>query len=124
MTENKRVFHSLSELQAYLKAYAVARDWEQFHSPKNLVMALSVEAAELTEHFQWLSEEASGRLNADKKAQVADEMADIMMYLVRLADVVEVDLLSACASKSIVNETKYPAEKVKGSARKYSDYQD
>lgn len=109
-------------LRDQLRAFAEARDWNQFHSPKNLSMALMVEVAELMEHFQWLTEAQSGALDAAKKAVVAEELADILLYLVRLADKLEVDLQQAALHKLEKNAAKYPAEQVRGSAKKYSEY--
>jgi dCTP diphosphatase len=109
-------------LRDKLRAFAEARDWNQFHSPKNLNMALMVEVAELMEHFQWLTEEQSGNLDAAKKALVAEELADILLYLVRLSDKLGVDLLKAALHKMEKNAMKYPAEQVRGSAKKYSEY--
>jgi dCTP diphosphatase len=114
--------HSIQQLAEHLRQFAAERDWEQFHSPKNLAMALSVEVAEITEHFQWLTEQQSQDLDTSKKAEVAEELADALIYLVRLADQLQIDLLEAADRKLAVNETKYPAEKVRGSARKYSEY--
>ena len=105
-----------------LREFASARDWDQFHSPKNLSMALSVEVSELVECFQWLTEEQSNSLSADQLASVADEIADIQLYLIRLADKVGVDISAAVEQKIKKNETKYPAEKVKGSSKKYIEY--
>jgi dCTP diphosphatase len=112
----------LEALGKRLRQFAQARDWEQFHSPKNLSMALIAECAELLEHFQWLSEEQSYRLPADKFEEVALEMADIQIYLLRLADRLGVDLLAAVDRKILLNEAKYPADKVRGSSRKYTEY--
>ena len=109
-------------LRDKLRKFVAERDWDQFHSPKNLAMALSVEAAELVEHFQWLTEAESKNLPPEKLAQVRDEMADVLVYLVRLADKLDVDLLAAAAQKIAKNELKYPAAKVRGSMKKYSDY--
>ena len=109
-------------LRDKLRAFAEARDWDQFHSPKNLSMALMVEVAELMEHFQWLTEAQSGDLAADKKAVVAEELADILLYLVRLADKLDVDLKEAALHKLEKNAAKYPPEQVRGSAKKYSEY--
>ena len=109
-------------LRDKLRAFAEARDWNQFHSPKNLSMALMVEVAELMEHFQWLTEAQSGDLAAEKKAIVAEELADILLYLVRLSDKLEVNLLEAALHKLEKNAVKYPAELVRGSAKKYSEY--
>ena len=109
-------------LRDRLRQFVAERDWDQFHSPKNLASALSVEAAELLEHFQWLTEEQSRQLAPEKLAQVRDEMADVLVYLVRLADKLDVDLLAAVAAKIEKNALKYPADKVRGSMKKYSDY--
>jgi dCTP diphosphatase len=109
-------------LRDKLRAFAEARDWDQFHSPKNLSMALMVEVAELMEHFQWLTEEQSGNLDAAKKAVVAEELADILLYLVRLSDKLGVDLPEAALHKLEKNAAKYPADQVRGSSKKYSEY--
>jgi NTP pyrophosphatase (non-canonical NTP hydrolase) len=105
-----------------LRKFVAERDWDQFHSPKNLAMALSVEASELLEHFQWLTEAESRSLTPAKLADVRDEMADVLVYLVRLADKLDVDLLAAAAQKIDKNALKYPAAQVRGSMKKYSDY--
>ena len=112
----------MNELRDRLRTFAAERDWDQFHSPKNLASALSVEAAELLEHFQWLTEAESKHLPPAKVAEVRDEMADVLIYLVRLADKLELDLLAAAAAKIEKNAAKYPAAKVRGSMKKYSDY--
>lgn len=109
-------------LSKRLEKFAVERDWDQFHAPKNLVMALSVEAAELTEHFQWLSEEQSQNLSKEKLDEVAFEMADIYIYLTRLASKLDVDLPQYVDDKISINEKRYPVEKVKGSSKKYNEY--
>ena len=109
-------------LRDKLRAFAEARDWDQFHSPKNLSMALMVEVAELMEHFQWLTEKQSGNLDAAKKTVVAEELADILLYLVRLSDKLDVDLPQAALRKLEKNAAKYPVEKVRGSSKKYSEY--
>jgi NTP pyrophosphatase (non-canonical NTP hydrolase) len=116
------MIESMIELRDKLRRFVAERDWDQYHSPKNLAMALSVEAAELVEHFQWLTEAQSRALPPAKLAQVRDEMADVLVYLVRLADKLEVDLLTAAAQKIDQNALKYPAEKVRGSMKKYSEY--
>jgi dCTP diphosphatase len=105
-----------------LREFAAERDWDQFHSPKNLAMALIVEAAELVEHFQWLTEKESQKLSADKLAEVGEEIADIQIYLIRLADKLGVDLDKAVNAKMKVNEKRYPAKRVRGSAAKYYEY--
>lgn len=112
----------LRVLQQRLAAFAAARDWEQFHSPKNLAMALSVEAAELVEEFQWLTEEQSRTLDAERRERVRLELADVFIYLLRLADRLDVDLLRAADDKIALNERKYPAERVRGDSRKYDEY--
>jgi NTP pyrophosphatase (non-canonical NTP hydrolase) len=112
---------NLEELSARLRAFARERDWEQFHAPKNLAMALAVEAAELMEHFQWLSERQSGELPPAVREKVAAELADVFIYTVRLADRLGVDLGPAVEAKILANAAKYPVEKSRGSARKYSE---
>ncbi len=113
---------SLEDIRQGVAKFAKDRDWEQFHSPKNLSMALSVEVAELMEHFQWLSEEQSRALSPETLAEVAKELADVQVYVVRLADLLNIDLLNAVTSKMEENARKYPAEKVRGSAKKYNQY--
>jgi dCTP diphosphatase len=110
---------SIQQLRDALRVFAAERDWDQFHSPKNLSMALTVEAGELQEHFQWLSEAASAVLAGEELAAVGAEMADVFIYLVRLADKLGIDLLQAAAAKLEVNAQRYPADQVRGSARKY-----
>ncbi|MBN9463518.1 MAG: nucleotide pyrophosphohydrolase [Burkholderiales bacterium] len=111
----------LTELAQALRRFADERDWDRFHAPKNLAMALSVEAAELLEHFQWLGEEESKRLSPEKLAQVGEEMADVLLYLVRLADKLGIDLAQAARRKMRVNAQKYPAHLAHGSRRKYTE---
>ena len=113
---------SLQQLAEQLRRFAAERDWEQFHSPKNLAMALSVEIAEIVEHFQWQTQQQSRELDAAKREEVEQELADALIYLVRLADQLGVDLLEAAERKLALNEAKYPAERVRGSPRKYSEY--
>ena len=113
---------SYDELQQRLKKFATDRNWEQFHSPKNLAMALSGEAGELIEHFQWLTEEQSYQLDKDKKQEVALEMADICTYLFRLAERLDINLIEKVYEKVEINEKRYPVEKVKGSSKKYNEY--
>lgn len=110
--------HSLDDLKNQLREFARNRDWEQFHSPKNLAMAMIVEAAELVEHFQWLTEAQSQALNPVQREQVAQELADVFLYLVRLADRLDIDLMDAAQRKIVINAQKYPADKVRGSAKK------
>jgi dCTP diphosphatase len=113
---------TLASLRADLRRFAAARDWEQFHTPKNLAAALAVEAAELLEHFQWLTPEQSARLGARSKRAVADEIADVLLYLTRLADVLDIDLLAAAQRKMQINARKYPVARAKGNALKYSEH--
>jgi dCTP diphosphatase len=113
---------SLDELRAALRQFAADRDWDQFHSPKNLAIALSVEAAELLEHFQWMTEAESMSLDPDKQAKVREELADVFLYLIRLADKLDIDLTAAATEKLTLNEARYPAEKVRGSSKKYTEY--
>jgi len=111
----------MQKLIKKLREFAKERDWNQFHSPKNLSMALSVEVAEVVEHFQWLTEEQSKNLPNDKLEEVKTELADTLIYLIRLADKLEIDLLAAAQSKIEVNERKYPVAKAKGNAKKYTE---
>ena len=115
---------SLDELSRRLVEFSRARDWEQFHSPKNLAMALIAECAELVEHFQWLTEEQSYALPPDKKDEVALEMADILIYLLRCAERLDVDLVDAAYRKVALNEARYPVERVRGDARRAGEYDD
>ncbi|GAB4341371.1 MAG: nucleotide pyrophosphohydrolase [Desulfobulbaceae bacterium] len=110
------MIRSLDDLAAHLRSFAAERDWEQFHSPKNLAMALGVEVAELAEHFQWLTQEQSLRLQPSKREAVEEELADVLIYLVRLADRLNVDLLDAAERKLARNAEKYPAERCRGRA--------
>ena len=112
----------LAELQRRLAEFAAARDWDQFHSPKNLAMALAVEAAELVEEFQWLTEEQSRALGPERYERVRLETADVLIYLLRLADKLGIDLLRAADDKIAQNERKYPADRVRGDSRKYTEY--
>jgi dCTP diphosphatase len=112
----------LSALKDRLRAFVAERDWDKFHSPKNLSMALSVEAAELVEIFQWLTEAESVVLDEARRARVEAELADILVYLVRIADRMDIDLLQAAERKLNENARKYPAERVRGKALKYDEY--
>jgi NTP pyrophosphatase (non-canonical NTP hydrolase) len=113
----------LETLRQRLATFAADRDWDQFHAPKNLAMALIAECAELVEHFQWLNEEQSKALSPEKMAAVRLELADILIYLVRIADKLNVDLLAAARDKITINEKRYPTEKVRGDARRASEYE-
>jgi len=106
----------LSALANMLRAFAHERDWEQFHSPKNLAMALSIETAELMEHFQWLTEDESRELDPERVAAVAEEAADVQIYLLMLADKLGIDLIAAVTAKIEKNRARYPADAVRGSA--------
>jgi NTP pyrophosphatase (non-canonical NTP hydrolase) len=114
---------SIASLQRQLRDFAVERDWEQFHSPKNLVMALAGEVGELTEIFQWLTpdESADVMVEAISAGRVREEMADVLAYLLRLSDVLGVDLEDALAEKIIKNAVKYPVERARNVATKYTD---
>lgn len=114
--------NQFEELTATLKAFVDERDWQQFHTPKNLVMAIAGEVGELTEHFQWLTQEESLTLPEAKKAEVADEIADVQFYLLLLARGLGIDVPTAVADKLRKNEAKYPAALVRGSAKKYDEY--
>ena len=112
----------LSELRDALRQFASERDWNQFHSPKNLAIALCVEAAELLEHFQWLSETESTVMPPERREQVRHEMADVLLYLIRLADKLNIDLAAAAAEKIQLNADKYPIDKARGNAKKYTEF--
>lgn len=112
----------LEELRVRVSEFASERDWEQFHSPKNLSMALIVEAAELVEHFQWMKQDDSYDLPKDKLDAVGEELADILVYLIRIADRLDIDLIKAARNKIKSNEAKYPVEMVRGSSKKYNEY--
>jgi len=111
-----------SRLREAIRSFVDERDWDQFHTPKNLSTALCVEAAELLEHFQWLQTGNKDELTETKFEQVRYEMADVLVFLVRLADKLDIDLMTAVAEKMVINRAKYPADKVRGDARKYSEY--
>jgi dCTP diphosphatase len=111
-------FQNIAELAAALRAFAAERDWDQFHSPKNLAAAMSVEASEVLEHFQWLTDEQSKALGPEMKEEVALELADVLLYLVRLSDRLGVDLLRSAERKMAINAKNYPAEFTRGAIRK------
>ncbi|MEZ8141925.1 nucleotide pyrophosphohydrolase [Enterovibrio sp. FF113] len=108
-------------LQSELASFAKARDWEQFHNPKNLVMALSGEVGELAELFQWLTPEQAADFPKEKKEALAHELADIQLYLLRIAEKCNIDLEEACDKKLVLNNEKYPVEKCYGRAVKYNE---
>jgi dCTP diphosphatase len=112
---------TIESLTQALRRFAAEREWEQFHSPKNLACALSVEAAELLEQFQWLTEAQSGTLYAAKLEAVRHEIADVFLYLLQLADRLNVDLAEAAREKLELNAQKYPVERSRGSSRKYDE---
>jgi NTP pyrophosphatase (non-canonical NTP hydrolase) len=120
--DNTKNRTDLLQLREEVRTFVDERDWDQFHTPKNLSSALCVEAAELLEHFQWLLSGSREELGTEKLQQVRHEMADVLVYLVRLADKLDVDLMDAAREKMILNRAKYPADKVRGDARKYSEY--
>ena len=112
----------INTLKMHLREFADIRDWNQFHSPKNLSMALSVEVAELVEHFQWLTQEQSRNLSQEVLDEVSSELADSLLYLIRLADKLDIDLTTAAQKKMVLNGQKYPVEKARGNARKYTEF--
>lgn len=114
---------SLNELKQKLEDFVAERDWAQFHSPKNLAMAMIVEAAELVEHFQWNTEAESHELSAEKREQVGHELADTFVYLLRISQVLNIDLIEAANNKIALNALKYPVEKARGKNNKYTDYE-
>ena len=113
---------SLESLRNKINAFVADRDWAQFHTPKNLAMAMIVEAAELVEQFQWDTPQESQQLSAEKHEAVAHELADTFVYLLRLAEVLEIDLIDAANKKIELNALKYPVDKAKGSNAKYTEY--
>ena len=123
MTEHHHAMSTdLTAIRDLVRTFVNERDWDQFHTPKNLSSALCVEAAELLEHFQWLHTGSAAELGPDRQREVRHEMADVLVYLVRLADKLDVDLGAAVAEKMVLNRAKYPADKVRGDARKYDQY--
>jgi dCTP diphosphatase len=113
----------ITKIQHDLESFARERDWNQYHSPKNLAMALSVEASELVEPFQWLTEEQSATPDEAKRQAIASEIADVQIYLLRLADKLGINIEAAVAAKIQDNHRKYPADRVRGSAAKYTEYE-
>ncbi|HEU4850867.1 MAG TPA: nucleotide pyrophosphohydrolase [Telluria sp.] len=112
----------LERMRDLVRAFVAERDWEQFHTPKNLASALTVEAAELLEHFQWLAAGERAELGDAKLRAVRHELADVLFYLLRIADRLDVDLDTALQEKMALNREKYPADKVRGDSRKYNEY--
>lgn len=121
-TDQGIVNADLQALQDALRAFAQEREWEQFHSPKNLATALSVEAAELLEHFQWMTDEQSRTLTQEKRNDIAEEVADVFLYLVQLSDKLGIDVIEAAQRKLEINAAKYPVDLARGSSKKYSEF--
>ena len=112
----------ISQFQKQFRKFVAERDWDQFHNPKNVAMALAGEVGELLEHFQWLSQEQSRQLETEKLRDVGLELADILIYLIRLGDKLGVDLIAAAHTKIHINESRYPAHRVRGDARRAEEY--
>jgi dCTP diphosphatase len=117
---NPNAISSLEGLKLRIREFAFAREWERFHTPKNLAMALIVESAELVEQFQWLTPEESAALSTEKHEAVRQEIADVLIYLTRLADLLDIDLLEAATDKIEINACKYPVDQARGNATKYA----
>ncbi|MBD9436442.1 nucleotide pyrophosphohydrolase [Pseudoxanthomonas sp. PXM03] len=113
--------NDVQELQTALRRFAEERDWGQFHTPKNLAASLSIEAAEVLEHFQWLTDEQSQNLSPEQRDKVALEIADVLLYLLQLADKLQIDPVAAAKNKLALNAEKYPVDKARGSSRKYTE---
>ena len=112
----------LDDLKEKIRKFVEDRDWDQYNTPKNLSMALIAECGELVEHFQWLTEEQSTQVPAENLEEISHELADVFVYLLRLSDKLGIDLVEAVNRKMLLNEEKYPADKVRGSAKKYTEY--
>lgn len=123
MKSNKPSPDSIDALRTRVNQFVEARDWAQFHSPKNLAMAMIVEAGEVVEHFQWMTEEESRHLDTETTKQVGQELSDTFVYLLRIAEVCGIDLIEAANKKIDLNAKKYPIDKVKGSNAKYTKYE-
>lgn len=123
MTAPQPPASDLAELRDIIRQFSGERDWLRFHTPKNLAMALSVEAAELMEHFQWLPTGADHELDDAARTGIRHEMADVLVYLIQLADHTGVDLRGAVLEKMELNRRKYPVEQARGSSRKYTAYE-
>jgi NTP pyrophosphatase (non-canonical NTP hydrolase) len=114
--------NELDQIRRRIRKFRDARDWMQFHSPKNLACSISIEANELLEHFQWSTPKESLAIARKKKTEISHEIADVAVYLIELADNLGIDLAQAIAEKMAHNEAKYPADKVRGSSKKYTEY--
>jgi dCTP diphosphatase len=112
---------SVAELQAAIDAFVAERDWAQFHTPKNLAMGVAIEAAELMEHFLWATGAQSYALAPDKRNEVANEIGDVLIYLLGLSRMLDIDIVAAARDKLAINREKYPVEKARGRAVKYDD---
>ena len=119
MSDKKTTIHDLKERMA---TFVRERDWEQFHTPKNLSMSIAIEAAELMEHFQWLTVDQSKRLEADSLQDISEELADIVIYALSMSNFLELDLADTILKKMEKNIRKYPKEQVRGKAHKYTYY--
>ena len=115
---------SLANLRARINQFVAEREWDQFHTPKNLAMAMIVEAAEVVEHFQWDTPQESAALSDERKIEIGHELADTFVYLLRIAEVCGIDLIAAANAKIDLNAKKYPVEKARGSNAKYTAYQE
>jgi len=113
---------TLHDLKGRMAEFVRQRDWEQFHTPKNLSMSIAIEAAELMEHFQWLTVEQSRHLDPASLDAIGEELADIVIYALSLSNFLGLDLADTVLGKMAKNEAKYPAEQVKGKAHKYTYY--
>ena len=113
--------NEIESLRNQLRSFAAERDWDQFHSPKNLASALAVEAAELLENFQWLTEAESQQLPPEALAAVRAEVADVLLYLIRISDKLGIDLIAAAKAKIELNAVKYPVDKARGNSKKYTE---
>ena len=122
MTEPQQ--DSLVNLRTRINQFVAEREWDQFHTPKNLAMAMIVEAAEVVEHFQWDTPQESAALSDERKTEIGHELADTFVYLLRIAEVCGIDLIAAANAKIDLNAKKYPVEKARGSNAKYTEYQD
>ncbi len=112
----------MQTLTREVEAFVSERDWHQFHSPKNLSMALAVEASELLEIFQWMSESESRSPDSETREKISDELADVLIYAIQLCNTLDIDLLESARRKMIKNAAKYPVEKARGSAKKYDEF--